>query len=290
MRRRGAASGQGQHPKEICMTSALTGIATADVVRAALSIARRGIVYELGHDLGVASTAGAANFRMSWPDIADDDGTSADMIYSVETVEGTLHAGTHIDGLAHVVRDGRIFGEIPANEALGSRGWSRHGMETVPPIISRCLIADVATAKQGILHDGYEITPDDLRACGIGTALQVRRGDVILVRTGKAAQFTTDPDAYGRAQPGVGAQAAIWLYEAGMSLLGTDTASTGPSPAPPGSADVHVAMIADHGVHLIENLMLDAICADGIREALFIALPLKIAGGTGSWLRPVAVV
>jgi kynurenine formamidase len=49
-------------------------------------------------------------------------------------------------------------------------------------------------------------------------------------------------------------------------------------------------MLVEAGVHLIENLWLEELCADGVTEALFVALPVKLTGATGSWLRPVAVV
>ena len=43
-------------------------------------------------------------------------------------------------------------------------------------------------------------------------------------------------------------------------------------------------------VHLIENLSLEEVASEGICEGLFIALPLKITGATGSWLRPILLV
>jgi kynurenine formamidase len=49
-------------------------------------------------------------------------------------------------------------------------------------------------------------------------------------------------------------------------------------------------MLVDSGVHLIENLNLEGLAADGVTEGFFIALPLKITGATGSWVRPVLVV
>jgi kynurenine formamidase len=46
----------------------------------------------------------------------------------------------------------------------------------------------------------------------------------------------------------------------------------------------------DRGVHLIENLFLDRAAAEGVREGLFVCLPIKITGATASWVRPVLVV
>src|SRR5271165_4192539 len=94
----------------------------------------------------------------------------------------------------------------------------------------------------------------------------------------------------GLVQPGVGRAAAIWLYESGMAVLGTDTASTEPVPFINPALSTHRAMLVDSGVHLIENLNLEELIRDGVTEGLFIALPLKITGGTGSWVRPVVII
>jgi kynurenine formamidase len=111
----------------------------------------------------------------------------------------------------------------------------------------------------------------------------------VLVRTGKIRQFR-DPKAFQAGAPGVGLEAAIWLYESGMAVLGTDTASTEPVPFVDPAFSTHRAMLADSGVHLIENLNLEEIASDGVTEAFFVAIPLKITGATGWWVRPVLIV
>ena len=96
--------------------------------------------------------------------------------------------------------------------------------------------------------------------------------------------------AFQAAEPGVGRSAALWLYEHGMSVLGTDTTGTEPLPFDDPAVTTHGAMLVEKGVHLIENLYLEDVARDGVREGLFIALPLKITGATGSWIRPILVV
>ena len=109
------------------------------------------------------------------------------------------------------------------------------------------------------------------------------------MRTGKIQDFG-DEAAFQAAEPGVGRTAALWLYECGMSVLGTDTTGTEPLPFDDPAATTHGAMLVEKGVHLIENLYLEDVARDGVREGLFIALPLKITGATGSWIRPVLVI
>jgi kynurenine formamidase len=109
------------------------------------------------------------------------------------------------------------------------------------------------------------------------------------VRTGKIREFAGDPVAYEAAQPGVGPSGAIWLYDQGMAVLGTDTTGTEPVPFPDPSATTHRAMLVERGVHLLENLFLDELVRDGVTEAAFVCLPLKLTGATGSWIRPIAI-
>jgi kynurenine formamidase len=75
-----------------------------------------------------------------------------------------------------------------------------------------------------------------------------------------------------------------------MAVLGTDTAATEPVPFIDPSSSTHRAMLVESGVHLIENLNLEQITHDGVTEGFFVALPLKITGATGSWIRPIVVI
>jgi kynurenine formamidase len=140
------------------------------------------------------------------------------------------------------------------------------------------------------LPDGYEVTQADLDGALLGHGVSIAPGDAVLVRTGKIREYGTDNDAYQRAQPGVGRAAAIWLYEQGMAILGTDTTGTEPLPFADSTRTTHQAMLVERGVHLVENLNLDELAADKVSEGMFVCLPLRITGGTGSWVRPVVII
>lgn len=266
---------------------------TAEHVSRAAGLVRTGRVYDLGQELSERVPQGAPGaftpFSFTWrttPEECARDGHEHE--FAAETITGALHVSTHIDGLAHISAEGRIFGGASVADVRRDRGFTAHGMETVPPIIGRGVLLDVAgTLGRDPLPDGYEVTVADLERALDAAGLTVRPGDIVCVRTGKSHEFLSDPAAYQAAQPGVGPDAAIWLYEQGMAVLGTDTTGTEPLPFPDERRTTHRAMIVDRGVHLIENLALDEAARDGVAEGMLVCLPLKIRGATGSWVRPV---
>lgn len=269
------------------------GRITPDEVRAALALARMGRVYDLGLEISERIPHGPdfVRFSLAFTSTPEGTGTRSPFQYSAEMITGALHVSTHIDALIHVQAEGRVHGGALASESRDDRGWKEQGIETVPPILGRGLFLDIARVKGATqLADGAEITVADLQSALAASGEQIRAGDIVLLRTGKIREFHTDPTAFQAGEPGVGCEGAIWLYEQGMAVLGTDTTGTEPLPFRDPAHTTHRAMLVDRGVHLVENLMLEELSRDMVKAGLFIALPLKISGATGSWIRPVLVV
>jgi kynurenine formamidase len=263
-------------------------------VLAGLGLAGNGRVYDLGLEINEQMPQGARGvfvpFARAFSATPEGTGLDEPFSFAAEVIIGTQHTSTHIDAFVHIQSEGRIYGGARAADARGDQGWIQHGMETVPPIVGRAILLDVARLKAlEALPDLYEITVDDLQAACLAASVEVRAGDVVLVRTGKIREFLSDPAAFEAAQPGVGPDAAIWLYEQGMAVLGTDTTGTEPLPFPDLARTTHRAMLVERGVHLLENVFLDELARDGVVEAAFVCLPLKLTGATGSWVRPIAI-
>jgi kynurenine formamidase len=87
--------------------------------------------------------------------------------------------------------------------------------------------------------------------------------------------------------PGPKRAGAEWLSRHGIFAAGSDTVAFEHSPS---QMEVHVHLLVERGIHIIECLNLESLAEAGVREFLFVALPLKIRGGTGSPIRPVGVV
>jgi kynurenine formamidase len=195
------------------------------------------------------------------------------------------HVGTHIDGFCHFSCGGRLFGGDEAAAAQSyTAGLQRHSIDAVAPILRRGVLLDVAGPE--LLPADRTITPDDLAR---SQRAEIRPGDVVLIRTGWSRYFT-DPkkfiaEVHG---PGPAIEGARWLSEKGIFAAGSDTVAFErvPDPAMP----VHVHLLVESGIHIVECLNLDELAAAGVAEFLFVALPLKIRGATGSPIRPVAIV
>jgi kynurenine formamidase len=262
-----------------------------ETVRSALGLAKEGEVFDLGLEIGarIPHNSEFARFSMAFTHTPEGTVAKSPFQYSVEAITGVLHIGTHIDAFVHVQKDGKIFGGHSASEARDDRGWKKHGMETVPPIVGRAVLLDIPALK-GLarLPDLYEITVPDIQAELARTGVSLHKGDIVLVRTGKIQDFE-DEAAFQAAEPGVGREAAIWLHKAGMAVLATDTTGTEPLPLRDPTATTHDAMLVDAGVHLIENVFLEEIARRQVYEGLFVALPIKITGATGSWIRPILI-
>jgi kynurenine formamidase len=271
-------------------TGALARIGPAERL-AALALVQTGHVYDLGMDIDERMPGGPPEAfpRFARSFCATPGRQNGAFDYAAEAIFATLHTSSHIDAFVHVQRDGRIFGGALDTEVRGDRGFSQHGVETIPPILGRGVVLDVA-GERGALADGYEITVADVEATLARSAVTLLDGDIVLVRTGKIRDFHRDPDRFHEHAPGVGRDAAIWLHERGMAVLGVDTSGTEPAPIADPERTTHVAMLVERGVHLIENVNLDEVCAAGVTEGLFVCLPLRITGATGSWVRPVLVV
>lgn len=269
---------------------------TADPLLAAVAGGVR--LVELGqpHFTGMPCSPNHPGFRMSLirrhGDHVRPDGGSA----SNEIIVTGGHVGTHVDALSHVSQDGKLHGGVDAAQAQRGGRFARLGAEHTPALLTRGLLLDVPAAHGvDVLPAGYGITEQDLREAAGRAGVTPRRGDVVLVRTGWARHFDTDPTTYlGQSDgvPGPTPEAAAWLVAAGVRATGADTTAYEQIRAGAGHSvlPVHRVLLVEAGVHIIEHLALEQAAAEGLTEFTFVMAPLRIVGGTGSPVRPLAAV
>ena len=252
---------------------------------------------ELGHPhfTGMPTSPNHPGFRMTLirrhGDMVRPDGGSA----SNEMIVTGGHVGTHVDALSHVSQDGKLHGGVDAQEAQLGGKFLQLGAEHTPALLHRGVLLDVAAAH-GVdtLEPGYGITDQDLQAAADHAGVQVREGDVALIRTGWARNFDNPAVYQGHTDgvPGPTVEAARWLVERGVVTTGADTTAYEQIPAGKGHSvlPVHRVLLVEAGIYIIEHLNLEEASAQGLTEFVFLMAPLRIVGGTGSPIRPLAAV
>lgn len=213
--------------------------------------------------------------------------------YTGDAVSFYTHMGTHIDALNHFGLQGKIYNGFRADEHLGDRGWRKAGAETIPPIIARGVLIDVAGAKgQAPLPASYGITVDDLKHALARQGTLLKPGDVVLIRGGRMRVWPDDA-GYVMNQPGLTLAAARWLAEMNKALaIGGDNLSLEHFPVEKDSptwVPVHTYLLAQAGVPVIEVVDLEALAADQVYEFAFIAGSLKLRGASAAPFRPLAL-
>lgn len=185
------------------------------------------------------------------------------------------HGGTHLDAPLHFAEGHDSIGEVPLDRLMGA-----------------AVVIDVSRQAAG--DPVYRLTPEDIAAFEKAQG-PIPAGAIVLLRTDwsrfwpNAKQYLGDDtpgDASKLKFPGYGVDAArILVEERKVSVLGIDTASIDYGP----STDFMAHRIgAARDVSNLENLTgLDALPPTG---ATVIALPMKVAKGSGGPVRVIALL
>lgn len=196
------------------------------------------------------------------------------------------HVGTHIDALCHFSCGGKFYRD---------QSYEDLGIGTVAPILRRGVLFDVAgwVGVEALPID-YVIKPELLSAMSAAWKLRLEPGDVALLRTGwgrywrDPVQFLTGGLRQQAAHPGPQLPGAQWLSGHRIFAAGADTVAFECVPA--GTMPVHVHLLVECGIHIIECLNLEELARDEVREFALVAAPMKLEGGTGAPVRPLALV
>ena len=264
----------------------------AAVLKAA-SLIKTGEVIELGHVLSdKIPFAGTRRFdvhvkRTFLNQPANKRGSNEELV-----VSEIGQVGTQLDGFAHQSHEDSLYNCFKISEISTRSGFSKLGIHQIGMFFTRGVLIDVAAYK-GVetLSDTYEITVEDLEGTLKKQNSTLQAGDAILINTGWHKLWGKDNARYGKSNPGIGVKAAQWLIAKDPMLLGADNTpvEVSPNPDPQISLPIHQLALVVNGVHLLENLKLDELSARGVHEFAFMMQPLKLQGGTGSTVSPVAV-
>jgi kynurenine formamidase len=262
------------------------------VLRAARLI-KTGQVFELGRVLSASMPIQSTRrFEMTTKRTQIAPGSNKRGSNEELVVAEIGQVGTQFDGFSHQTIGDSMYNCHKLDDIASRDGFSKLGIENVGALMTRGVLIDVA-ASRGVpmLPDTYEVTVADLQQALQKQNVTLQPGDAILVHTGWGKLWGTDNGRYIKTNPGLGAAASEWLARQDPILVGADTAPVNvtPNPDPQVSNPIHQIMLVINGIHLLENLKLDELASSRAYEFALVVQPLKIQGGTGSTVAPIAV-
>lgn len=212
--------------------------------------------------------------------------SASGMIFTAE------HAGTHIDAFVHQAMHLTLYGGVHISPTVQTpTGFTQLGIDTVPPILARGVLLDLAALHGGPLPERTLVSAADLKGARDAQGTEINEGDVVLVRTGTDTRWG-NPDRYLDG-PGMSGEASEWLADYHVLAVGADNVAWDL----PGHVDDHLKvslpghaiLLVQRGIYIIENLNLVDLSAARCYEFAFVCLPLKFQGGTASPVRPIAL-
>jgi kynurenine formamidase len=288
---------------------------------AALSLVKQGKAYDLGLPYDRSSYKWPGHSPGEIMSFRSPEGVErqADLPFTTDQGGNTGNTGWHsnalfindnvatqIDGLAHITHgaDNHWYNGFKESDWGGDFGVRKADVTTIPPIIARGVMIDVAGYKKvDALPSHYEITVEDLQGALQAQAVDVTPGTVVLVRTGTArywGQSGADHTKIGEHDSaGIGIKAAKWLVEEkGALMLGSDTSGLEVAPAKPEDSQavggsfnpIHVYLLVEQGVHILEFNNQEQLAADKVYEFAYFLTTNQIRGTVaGTAMRPVAM-
>jgi kynurenine formamidase len=277
---------------------------TPAAVRAGAGLVRRGEVVDLGRVLDentpkfpgrywhqtVDVSAHFVNARR--PDASGAGWGRNAINWITEIQAGTFQVGTQLDSIGHIQVGDRFYNGWTTQQVVEEWGINRFGMETVPPVVTRGVLLDIARLK-GVarLEKGYVITVADVEGALAAQRIDVHAGDAVLFHTGWGALYGRDNEQFLSGEPGPGLDVVDWLYARRIAVTGADTWSYGPVPGedPARPFLVPQTMYAKLGLFGLENLKTEALAEKRVYEFLFVLTHAKTRGSTAAVVAPAAV-
>jgi len=288
---------------------------------AALQLVKQGKAYDLGlpydrnsykwpgHSPGEVMsfrTPAGVKSQKDLPFTTSEGGNTGGTAWHSSALFISDNVATQIDGLGHITHgnDNHFYNGFKADEWGGDFGLRKADVTTIPPIVARGVLIDVAGFKKvDALPAHYEITVEDLEGSLRAQNVDVTPGTVVLIRTGTARYWGQNGSDHAKiSEPdssGIGIKAAKWLVEEkGALVVGSDTSGLEYVPPKPEDSQavggsfnpVHVYLLAQQGVHILEFNNLEQLAADRAYEFAYILSTNAIRGTVaGTALRPIAL-
>ncbi|MBV9171388.1 MAG: cyclase family protein [Chloroflexi bacterium] len=266
-------------------------------IRAA-SLVREGVSVSCAHPINTTGDAEnsfpAMHFMLRAGDVADGKTVTSTADHLAISPHGVAHS--HLDALCHFFWQGKIYNGRPIGVVTSTGARANAITIGQDGIVSRGILLDIPrTLNLDWLEPDHAITVEELERTEAACGVRVESGDILLVRTGRHARRAALGGWDSRTSlAGLHYEAAPWLRERGVALLGCDGVSDVRNhPFRETTHPIHVLTLVAMGMQLLDNQNLDdlaAACAARSRwEFMLVIAPLKLRGGTASMVNPIAM-
>jgi kynurenine formamidase len=305
----------------LCLASPASALADDDSgnARELLRAVKKARLIDLSHTWEITSPVAGVNPPYSFalefthantrfrPDFND----GGQLSFTAEVMHWSgQHGAPSIDAIGHIGRDGELFGGVDAAASTSNPDGIGTGTNHVGAnlaidqfptdlMVNRGVLLDVARMVQGDwspLPADKEITAELLEQTAKHQHVKLKKGDTVFIRTGWGPYFKSNPELYkGNDSPGPSVGGAQFLIDHGARIVGNDTLTFEKRPPVVFKPKfqlfpVHMQVIKDSGIYIIENLNLEELARAKAYEFVVVVPPLKILGGTGSAVRIFALV
>ncbi len=262
----------------------------------AAKLIKTGKTYRLGIETNKDTPAfppRTFNIRILYPNQYDDFAYGDNKFnYLDDIISGWIGVGSQLDGLGHAATAGVFYNGHRAKDFAKVDGVTIFGMEDLPPIVSRGVLLNMAACMgKDMLPEGTPYTRDDIIACETKQGTSIEKGDVVLFHSGWLNLIGTDPERFGKAEPGVGVSGAEYLIEKEVLAVGADTWGVEVLPAedPKILYRVHQLLINFNGIYLLENMDTRELAKDKAYEFMFVLGPARVSGAVQMIVNPIAI-
>jgi kynurenine formamidase len=206
---------------------------------------------------------------------------------------------THIDALCHVSYQGKLYNGKPASSVTGRGAALQDITAFAHGIVGRGVLLDIPRLR-GVpwLEPGEAVGPEELEAAQKSQGVSLGPGDILLFRTGhhrrrlERGPWNNGYDGEGKA--GLHVTALLPLHERQVAVFLPDgDGETVPSQVEGVAYPIHLLQIVAMGMVCADSLQFEElvqVCEqEKLWEFMVVACPLRLPGGTGSLINPVAI-
>ncbi|WZH52264.1 MAG: cyclase family protein [Nocardioides alkalitolerans] len=220
--------------------------------------------------------------------------------YADDKIDAFLQGSTQYDALGHVWYGGQLWNGYDARTTVG--GMDKASVEPIAQrgVVGRAVLLDMARFRgKDTLESAETYTHEDLVACAESQGVELRKRDILLIRTNYLQLFFELGDKFyeGFCEPGLvySPELVQWFADMEIPNLVTDTIANEVTTDPNNGVALvlHNALMRNLGIAFTEICDLEALAADcaedGRYEFFYAAAPLKVAKGSGSPVNPLVV-